>query len=1363
MSTNANVTTLPEKLPGALDLRHLNKRLRSGATRLDWSAVADAPAAALRMLRASLDIAADADALGLATVPEPLMDAIAAALTTGRADDTPHPHSAHTASARSVEAASASAGGKPVAAALWPPPATQPPLALPDVYEDEPATEEAPPADVAIQTEALADRSQDDEAAETPETTKDAAPVLSRVSHAELRSQLQQMVHADLLGPAGGEEEEIAGENVSDRYIVGMLAPRRVLVRREGQDDLAVSAGEATVEDDDPDLTATANTTLFPSSFGLTCIISGAAQSLRITARWGRYERIKSETFTHPKTGDPRTVWKRRPMSSVIEALPLCEGSIEALPLSQEQPSVYVRGEVRRLEGSWIVTLFLVNDQDELHKQRDRAWLFQPELALEAPDGAAIFCRHPIAQSYRYMDASDQREQRAMAMLYRKHAEFAVGHGVGVHATTAAGSTDTAVRVETRVIPQYEAPQTISPTPQDIPGLGELPLDMKTLAEMDARNLPAALAPLPDAYARWIAAQAARRDDPSSGLEAHRQAAEEALAACRSTLQRIREGIALLDQHPDAAAAFQFMNRAMWQQRIHGLAAEDRRHGEQRDLATYDAPQHHTWRLFQLAFILLNLPGLTDLHHPDRSAAPSATADLLWFPTGGGKTEAYLGLTAYTLAMRRLQGTVEGRSGETGVAVLMRYTLRLLTLQQFQRAAALICACERIRQEAAAHGDRRWGKTPFRLGLWVGQRTTPNWTDQSAEAIQQDHGHYKPASAFGGSGTPAQLTDCPWCGARIDPGRHIKVSTFKQGTGRTIIYCGDPLGECPFSERNAPSEGLPVVVVDEEIYRLLPALVIATVDKFAQLPWKGPVGMLFGQVNGYCPRHGYRSPDVTDSDSHPARNGLPAVKTQVCAPLRPPDLIIQDELHLISGPLGALVGLYESAVDRLASWDVQGQRVRPKVIASTATVRRASEQMRALFLRQVNVFPPHGLDVEDNFFSRQRPPDDEQAGRLYIGICAPGRRMKRVLIRVYAAYLLAAHTLFLQHGVAVDPWMTLVGYFNSIRELAGMRRLVEENVRTALEHGEDHGFARRHTPLLEELTSRRGSADIPVLLDRMEIAFEPLPPGETRGKRRRPADRPPPLDVLLATNMISVGVDVKRLGLMVVANQPKTTAEYIQATSRVGRAVPGLVCTVFNWARPRDLSHYETFERYHATFYAQVEALSVTPFAPRALDRGLSALLAALIRQRGVEFNANDRAGAISADHPYVREAIADLALRAELVTDDKRTSMLVQQELTARLEYWLSDAADRSGGRILGYQERSDGTTLGLLHAPDLRQWQLFTCLNSLRDVEPTITLVLDERPLGDEASRAFAPATAGSAATNSGDEEEEDDELEL
>ncbi len=1151
--------------------------------------------------------------------------------------------------------------------------------------------------------------------------------VLSVPGPAQLRDQLQRLVLQDLLGPAGGPDEEVTDRTVRERYLVGQLAPSGKSIEPEEFDDLAVEGGRTT-EDGQADLPALQMPSMSPSSFGLSFQVEGNCDRLRLGASWGHYERTDSETTTNA-AGEPKQTWHRTPRGGQT-VIALVEGRLKKwLPEPQAQPQVYVEGLVRRSAGpggGWTITLFLINGQTEPKRNRDEQWLFQAELTVEGPDGQPVFVRRRAAAQ------ATEAEARAMEMRYRRSVNFAMGHGVSVHAEQPPGDPTRAVRLTTRAVPDYELPRTEAPTPQEIPGLAGLVLDMKELAELPQADLAEGLLPLVTAYAEWIEDGRERVRTGADGLADYEKTAKESLAECRTALSRIRAGIELVTTDPQAARAFAFTNAAMWQQRIHSLNAEQVRRGHPANLEGLDVPANRSWRPFQLAFVLLNLPSLTDLNHPERQASDQALADLLWFPTGGGKTEAYLGLTAYTLAIRRLQGVVEGRSGGEGVAVIMRYTLRLLTLQQFQRAAALICACETLRRAEPLV----WGATPFRLGLWVGQRTTPNSTEQSAEAIKHTHGttpYNSQGSSLGGTGSPAQLTNCPWCGTPIVAGRDIKVDSFAKGRGRTLIYCGDSLGQCAFTERNSPGEGLPVVVVDEEIYRLLPALLIATVDKFAQLPWNGATQMLFGQVNGWCSRHGFRSPTIQDTDTHPAVAGkLPAARSVDHAPLRPPDLIIQDELHLISGPLGTLVGLYEAAIDRLASWEVKGQRVRPKVIASTATIRRAPQQIHALFLRQVKVFPPQALDAEDNFFARQRPTGPDTPGRRYIGICASGRRLKAALIRVYVAYLAAGQYLYNQYGAAIDPWLTLIGYFNSMNELGGMRRLVEDDVRARVGKMSQHGMANRQPPLLEELTSRRSSTDIPNLLDRLETTFDPA--RDARRKAGEASKSLRPLDVLLATNMISVGVDVKRLGLMVVAGQPKTTAEYIQATSRVGRSWPGLVCVVYNWARPRDLSHYEQFEHYHETFYQYVEALSVTPFALRALDRGLGALLVSYVRLAGTEFNDNARAGSLVAGHPYLKAALDELSDRAVQVTGRAEVGVGVRDQLEYLRDNWLRKAGDAQGGKRLGYRGTNDGLTVPLLEVAGRGERQPFSCLNSLRDVEASINLILDDGDLDFE-----------------------------
>jgi hypothetical protein len=638
----------------------------------------------------------------------------------------------------------------------------------------------------------------------------------------------------------------------------------------------------------------------------------------------------------------------------------------------------------------------------------------------------------------------------------------------------------------------------------------------------------------------------------------------------------------------------------------------------------------------------------------------------------------------------------------------------LLTIQQFQRATTLICAMEVQRRADTA----KWGGTPFTIGLWVGQRVTPNTTEESHEAIERER-----EGKYGVGSTPAQLTFCPWCGSEIVPGRDIRVD---RDAGRTFLYCGDKYGRCEFGRTLSPNLGLPVLVVDDEISRHPPSMLIATVDKFAMMAWRGQVRTLFGRAKRECPRHGILWSDADCNGNHRRKGALPATTVRAIAPIRPPDLIIQDEFHLIGGPLGTMVGLYETAVDELSSWTLEGHTVRPKVIASTATVRKAEEQVNDVFLRRVAVFPPHGIDVEDNFFSVQRP-IEAKPGRRYMGVCSPGSSRPAVLIRVYVALLTAAQSLFERFGQGADPYMTLVGYFNSLRELGGMRRLAEDDVQTRSYRVQMSdvlrpGLSQRSIRNVDELTSRVSNKDIPKKLDQLEVNFKSVwARGETRA-----------IDIVLATNMLSVGVDVKRLGLMVVNGQPKNTAEYIQATSRVGRFFPGLVCTVLTWSRPRDLSHYETFEHYHATFYKHVEAQSVTPFAPRALDRGLTGTMVSILRLESDTLNPNLGAQALdnsgSPEAAAVRKVVSERAWKVK----DKAARQRTDSMAADRIDRWVNKAV--KGGRRLGYEtERRQGDVVALLKKPGATAWDEFTVPFSMREVEPGVRLVMDVVKLAD------------------------------
>jgi len=1158
--------------------------------------------------------------------------------------------------------------------------------------------------------------------------TFDALPVLrggSAEEQAYVRELLQLSITDDLLGPADGPDEEIVGMSVRDRYLVGKLAPMDTTPDAAETDTFGES-GHPDSEDQDEEIDTSTNQSLVPSSMGFTFCVDGDLENVQLFANWGRYERTQSE-----QTDESRRCWKRRP-SGGSAAVSLKKRTIEPIQIDTNCPSIFVQGSVSApLEnGDRLVTLFLVNTQTMPEQNQDQAWIFQPELIVRDTEGRAVFRRRPILRA----DEFDE-ERESLEMIYRDRVEFAVGHGVSIHATVSQENRERATEVRTAVLPEYEIQVTETPglEPEDRPAMRRMIenglLDMERLAELTTLEkrdeLVAGLNVLTDDYAEWIAES--RNSSDVKVIECNIPA-NEAMDRCTLILERLREGIKVLATDNRALAAFRFANQAMASQRIHSIYTLAKRRGDEVSLDALNVRKNRSWRPFQLAFMLLSIPSLADPTHRDRTQPLEAFADLLWFPTGGGKTEAYLGVAAFTMGIRRLQGNMGGLDGGRGLAVIMRYTLRLLTLQQFQRATALICAMEVLRRAEPAV----WGDTPFTIGLWVGQRVTPNTTDESHAAIERERD-----GKYGTGSTPAQLTNCLWCGSEIAPGREIRVD---KGLGRTFIYCGDKYGRCEFSQAKSKSLGLPVLVVDDEIYRHPPSMLIATVDKFAMMAWRGQVRTLFGKASRECPRHGLLWPEADCNGNHNKKRTLEAVKVKEITPIRPPDLIIQDEFHLISGPLGTMVGLYETAVDELSTWTVDGKTIRPKVIASTATVRKAEEQVNNVFLRKVSVFPPHGLNVEDNFFSVQRPVENKP-GRLYMGICSPGSSRPAVLIRVYVALLTAAQSLFERFGSAADPYMTVVGYFNSLRELGGMRRLAEDDVQTRayrvqMSDVKRPGLSQRSVRIVDELTSRVSNKDIPRKLDQLEVKFKPTwEKGETRA-----------IDIVLATNMLSVGVDVNRIGLMVVNGQPKNTAEYIQATSRVGRSFPGLVCTVLTWSRPRDLSHYETFEHYHATFYKHVEAQSVTPFAARALDRGLTGAVVSLLRLENDSMNPNP--GAQSLDSSGQAEALRARKVLSERAwkVKDKAARTTADNMTADRIDRWVKESV--KAGRRLGYEtERSQGDLAALLKKPGALAWDEFTVPMSMREVEPGVQLIMDASKHSTEPPpwKPMAPKTNG------------------
>lgn len=892
---------------------------------------------------------------------------------------------------------------------------------------------------------------------------------------------------------------------------------------------------------------------------------------------------------------------------------------------------------------------------------------------------------------------------------------------------------------------------------------------MDALSKATPEELRKGLIPLVEGYGSWLDSQ----EKVAQGLPDHLQeTAEVALWEARHAHKRLSDGLEHVISDPEALRCFQFMNRVMRDQRIASQVAAARAADaslsimDAREMVSERGATAASWRPFQLASILMQLGALTEPSAPVRSEEHQSRVELLFFPTGGGKTEAYLGLAAYTFAIRRRQGIVHSSEGpldgRDGVAVLMRYTLRLLTAQQFQRATALVCAAELVRLE----DEQTWGTEPFRIGLWVGTDVSPKRFEEAEDQL------LKVNDGYGYRLTVLQFQRCPWCGTPIKAG-NVKADANRR---RVYVHCGDELTKCEFSKGGAVTEGLPVLTVDEEIYRLTPAFVIATVDKFARLSREGEAAALFGYVSRRCERHGYVHEDsgYCTVQSHPAKGGLPAADVVPVSRLRPPDLIIQDELHLITGALGTSVGLFEVAIEMLSSWDIAaGQPVKPMIVASTATVRNAQEQVRGLYGRQVEIFPPQVLDVADTYFSQEVPITASNPGRRYIGVSAQGVRLSSAEIRIAEVLLVAGQLLLDRAGESADPYMTLVGYFNATRELAGMARYVAGDIQNRVARPRrGSGLPSRRGAtfgLLNtgELTSRIASSEIGATLDRLGLKFEAdydtteatqqRLDDKKAGKQvsaRREADSP--YDVVLATSMLQVGVDVQRLGLMLVVGQPKNTAEYIQASSRLGRDSsrrPGLVVSLGNWARPRDLAHFEQFRHYHETFYAQVEALSVTPFSQTSLERGIDGLLvsAARVLQAAIPegLSPERAAGRIANQRTAVRAIAKRLEKRIGSAALNETTTAAAHGFLVNLVDQWDKRAELASSmQKTLVYERTGSGEKyLPLIISPENARASVigsleppFVIANSMREVQPEINMLVS--PLPD---RLFARTPEG------------------
>ena len=882
-------------------------------------------------------------------------------------------------------------------------------------------------------------------------------------------------------------------------------------------------------------------------------------------------------------------------------------------------------------DGTFSITIMLVNGKED-NTGKAYNCLFQPKLLVDSKSNDFVFVENNHNMDFDSMD----EEEKILELLYRNKKNYAIGMGT---------STDWKIdengigKLWNDFFSQIEVPSMNFSLPDNKLITNE-ELSMKYFSDLNkiskAKKIKS-LTNLVNLYKNWIdnLQITAKKLDPK-----YKSVVANNINECTYVCNRMYEGIKILEEREEVFSAFSLANRAMFMQRVHlkmqsNMANIDR-YPDDEEISNWlceidyinESDKNAIWRPFQIAFILMDIVSIVEKNSKDRDIV-----DLIWFPTGGGKTEAYLGLTAFTIFYEKLSD-LENSNGTT---VIMRYTLRLLASQQFTRAATLICACECIRRDCLNKKSRypvySLGKVPITIGLWTGGSHIPNkntgdnsakyylkkLTESKRESIKWNKDRYN----------KFQVLKCPWCGTKLVKDYKNKKEYGTWGynleNGKHFyMFC--PHEDCEFTDR------LPIQIIDEELYDNPPTLLFGTVDKFAILPWEGKIGSFF----------------ATNSNN------------------RCPELIIQDELHLISGALGTMVGLYETAIDALCS----SKGIRPKIIASTATIRRAKEQCSILYNRNVVQFPPAGLNAEDSFFAKEMKIDLNEGlyGRRYIGIQPSGKTKAMMEIRLFSALLQNMYSIDLPDNIK-DKYWTLTAYYNSLKDLGKASTMADDDVKDFIVRIANRHFEQRRLIIgTDELTSRISTTELNETLDKLEkIEYSK----ENIEKKRYASN------VLLATNMISVGIDIARLNVMLIIGQPKLTSEYIQASSRVGRSFPGVVLVQYDATKSRDRSHYESFKSYHESFYKYVEPTGATPFSKPARDRALHAVLTALLRNKvkldndksAIKFSKEELIAKIDEIENFIINRVKDINNRANISLKDNSEEIKI--EIEQFFDYW--------------------------------------------------------------------------------------------
>jgi Distinct helicase family with a unique C-terminal domain including a metal-binding cysteine cluster len=1052
-----------------------------------------------------------------------------------------------------------------------------------------------------------------------------------REAYKELRSEFVKSLKKDLIGPY--DEYEELHESPATSYIMGRISPvdENIVINEDENSDFEDREKgfeeDGIIEMDDSEKIFLSKNK--QSSVGLKVFLTESTKELIANVKWADY--------VHDESGENSEkvhVFNREP-KEYERIIDISSGNLKGELIEN---NIYLTWIVHKFKsGNKMVSVYIENRRIDI-KDNVGKYIFQVNLSLKCHDETKTFISETLA--YEKMEADDY--------FYYKKPIFSRGYGCAASWEEVVGHT--AGKIQTEFLPQQEINGMDADLKKFKNSFSMLGFSKKVNREATLNNLSDLLSD----YALWI-----------SRLETHEYMKDEnyqeigndKITLCNNNLNRMFEGLDIIKTNENAFKAFLFMNEAMHLSR--SMAEYSKHKGENKKLDDFK-DDHSFWRPFQIGFILLNIKGLVDQNSEDRNVL-----DLLYFPTGGGKTEAYLGVIAFLMAYRRLtRFYCDNFEKDGGVTVIIRYTLRLLTTQQRDRMLRLISATEILRQtDTESYGDKE-----FSVGFWVGSTVTIN--NYSNLIVSDYNKQYQVDSKK--KNLDGQILKCPCCGSLLDK-KSYKLDIKNR---KYEIYCPNDI--CPFSKRS-----IPVYLIDEDIYSKTPTVIIGTVDKFARITFEERTHLIFGKRSIECSECG----SMLNSDKEliktcTKKGHLLERFQQEVRPFFPPELVLQDELHLITGPLGTIYGSYEMAVDELAKVEVEGKSIKPKYIASTATIKNADKQIVSLYGRtKFNQFPPGGHDSNDSYFAREKDLF-KYPFRLYVGVSSPYASMKTTILRVYAILLQSAERYKDDpiYKDFIDPFWTLIGYYNSKRELGGAVRLIQDDIpdRMKVLYTKNKDKWPRRLSRYDEITSRKKSWEIPKVLETLENKFDS---GDYV------------YDVAVATNMIQVGMDVERLGLMAVTGQPKTTAEYIQATSRIGRKTPGLVVTIYNPYRSRDLSHYENFTKYHSHLYRYVEGNSATPFSARARERCLHAAFIAMLRGK-IDILRDNKTGARKIENisdKDVNEIIKLIGDRIDIVDPNNKDKAM--DDIRYFYDEWIKQARNNKNlyyyiyGKNIGYK----------------------------------------------------------------------------